>query len=418
MTYRTVELLISNKMIFENQKNKRIFQLKDSSQPFYYRYHSSRKSGTFYLVKRVQGKNRWVKLGSYPEISTTTARKALDIALERMMLTAQQGHFVEASFNANNTVADILCWYLNRCLANNNLSIHSRKGIRSVIESHLLERIGEVPVKRLSRSVLDQQLCWPLLQTHKPSTVKQVFQVLKRAFKTANGVGVIIENPLQSLTYKDFSSQQAKAKLARLTLVDLPKVFKQIINEKPMQQSLVLLMLFYGTRVGETSQARWSDFDKRHNQWRIPAEHTKTGQNLRLPITPLVWQLLKYHKQQLPLKYQRSPFLFPKKKDVQQAVTAQYASQKVSVLAGRKWSAHDLRKLARTAWLELGVDYVIGEFLLNHQLRQVDQAYIQTFANEKCLQAITLWHQYLLDHGLAEFECGRSVLDLKLNIAS
>lgn len=399
----TSPLKITDKAIVQHGEQSDTFQLKDTSSPLYFRYHNKRNTGTFYLVKRVQSKNRWIRLGTYPEISTMTARKALTIALQRLTLSIQQGEFNEVSFSVSNTVADILQWYLARNQASKVLSIHTKKGVKSVIERHLLPNIGGGLIKSLSRQILDKQLFWPLQLCLKPSTVKQVFQILKRVFHHALGVGLISENPMLSISFKELVTTKVTVKQARLTVVDLPKVFAQAKKASSSIQTLTLLMLLFGTRVGETSKAKWSDFDRSSNLWRIPADNTKTGQAHRLPVTPFLWQLLKHYKQGLSTKLQRSPWLFPTKQNLKAPISAQYASQQVSQIAKGQWSAHDLRKLARTAWLELGIDYMIGEFLLNHQLRQVDQAYIQTFADVKCREALNTWHQYLLGHGLREF---------------
>jgi len=392
----TTQIKITDKAIAQYGTESNKTHLKDTGSPLYFRYHKSRNMGTFSLVKRIQGKNKWIRLGCYPEISTTTARKALTIALQRLTLKLQQGEFSEVSFNSNNTVSNILTWYLSRNQMTKVLSKHTKKGVKSVIERHLLPKIGHLALKQVSRQTLDKQLFWPLQQQLKPSTIKQVFQILKRAFKSALGVGLINENPMVSISFKELVAMKVTAKASRLTVIDLPKIFKQVEQSPSSVKTLTLLMLLFATRVGETSQAKWSDFDRRNNLWRLPGDNTKTKQAHRLPMTVLVWKLLENHKQNLPKKQQRSPWVFPKASNNKQAITEQYASQQVSQLAKGQWSAHDLRKLARTAWLELGVDYMIGEFLLNHKLNQVNQAYIQTFADEKCQEAINTWHQYLI----------------------
>jgi integrase len=268
-------------------------------------------------------------------------------------------------------------------------------------------------LKQVTRQTLDKQLFWPLQQQLKPSTIKQIFQILKRVFKSACGVGLIRDNPMIAISFNELVTTKITAKAGRLTVIDLPKVFNQSKQSSSSVKTLTLLMLLFGTRVGETSQAKWSDFDRRNNLWRLPVSNTKTKQAHRLPMTQLVWQLLAEHKQDLPKKLQRSPWLFPKANDHKGVISDQYASQQVSQLAKGQWSAHDLRKLARTAWLELGIDFMIGEFLLNHKLNQVNQAYIQTFADVKCQEAINIWHQYLIHNGLPYNEFNLSAGDLR-----
>jgi hypothetical protein len=70
------------------------------------------------------------------------------------------------------------------------------------------------------------------------------------------------------------------------------------------------------------------------------------------------------------------------------------------------WSSHDLRKLARTSWADLGIDFMIGEMLINHAMGHNVQAYIHTTVEERKRAALELWHSHLdlkgfaLIHGL------------------
>ncbi|EGH14263.1 MULTISPECIES: hypothetical protein [Pseudomonas syringae group] len=76
------------------------------------------------------------------------------------------------------------------------------------------------------------------------------------------------------------------------------------------------------------------------------------------------------------------------------------ASTLFSGLARGEWSSHDLRKVARTAWADLGVDYMVGEMLLNHAMKDLDATYIHTAAEGLKRQALEAWHNYLEQHGL------------------
>jgi len=398
---KTLEL--TNEVILTNLNCTEIKQLNDSRTNIVFRYDKSRSKGTFSLVKWIEGRNRWVKLGRYPDISTTIARKAALIAEEQLTLSSLQGKIADVTPSSIKKIADVLHWYLVRVQQDKSMAVHSRKGVYSVINAHLLPRVGYIKVKELTRSKLDEQLMWPLQQTLKPSTLRQVFQILKRAVKRADGAGIIINDPMALFAFKEFVIRKINVKPARLTAVDLPRIFDDIQKAPANVQIMMLTMLMFGTRVGETSLARWNDFDQRAHFWRIPADHTKTKQPHRLPMTDLAQQVLNCHRQQLKGPTKRSQYLFAKRHDPKVPITPQYASQQVSKYARGGWSAHDLRKLARTLWLELGIDYVIGEFLLNHQLRAVDQAYIQTFADKKCMEALICWHRYLFEHGLSEF---------------
>lgn len=70
-------------------------------------------------------------------------------------------------------------------------------------------------------------------------------------------------------------------------------------------------------------------------------------------------------------------------------------------LAKGEWSSHDLRKVARTAWTDLGVDYMVGELLLNHAMKDLDATYIHTTAEGLKRQALEAWHKHLDGQGFA-----------------
>ena len=57
-------------------------------------------------------------------------------------------------------------------------------------------------------------------------------------------------------------------------------------------------------------------------------------------------------------------------------------------------------------WADLGVDYLIGELLLNHALDDLDAAYIHTHAMTLKRDALERWHLWLAARGLPFFATG------------
>ena len=396
-------IALSNEQIIKYQLDTDITQLNDTQTALVFRYFKKRSKGAFYFTIWLEGKIRWKKLGPFPNISTTTAKKAMIIAEQQLRLSALQGKVSSVPFSNLKSVGDVLYWYLERVQQDQELTAQTKKRVSSAINAHLLPCLGQLPIKDLNRQSVDEYLMWPLQQGLKHSSIRQIFQVLKQAFKRAKGTGVLNVNPISSCNCSQFISGKVVAKPARLTAIDLPRIFAELEQAPVPLQTLILMMLLFGSRIGETRLTKWSDLDKRANFWRLRAENTKTKRAHRLPLTDIAWQILNRHRRCLVGPAKRSAYLFTKRRDIKLPISAQYASQRVSSLANKDWSAHDLRKLARTQWLELGIDYVIGEFLMNHQLRALDQAYIQTFADVKCIEALTTWHRYLFDHGLGAF---------------
>jgi hypothetical protein len=71
-------------------------------------------------------------------------------------------------------------------------------------------------------------------------------------------------------------------------------------------------------------------------------------------------------------------------------------------LSDRQWTSHDLRKVARTCWMDLGIDYLVGEMLVNHALKNMDATYIHTAAETLKRQALETWHARLDECGLMD----------------
>jgi integrase len=70
-------------------------------------------------------------------------------------------------------------------------------------------------------------------------------------------------------------------------------------------------------------------------------------------------------------------------------------------LGGGAWSSHDFRKLAATCWGELGVDWLVGEALLNHAHAKNRQVYRQMDMRDLMRMSLEKWHVRLSEYGLA-----------------
>ncbi|WP_448213524.1 tyrosine-type recombinase/integrase [Colwellia sp. MEBiC06753] len=408
---KIIHCQLSNAIIDQYLAEKTPLRLKDGTPRFYAQLHGDGLHASFYLVQKFSGRPVWELLGQYPSMSVSQARKALVIAQQRLYQQYAIGHYLQAPFTGQTLTQALLHWALARGQASQQLKPASKRNLQTQVTGQLLPRLGEVPVGQLDRLVIDTQLMQPLLAQFKASTVSSIFQTLKWCFSQAMHAGMLHHNPVATLRFRDYVAKAIAPRQGRLTVVQLPMVFDQLSKAKPTQRLLGLLLLLFGTRVGETIKAKWSAFDFKARVWRIPGSDTKTGQPHQLPLTSEAITLLQQHRLALSHRHKRGEYVFPKQRDIRQCQTAQAGSQQIGKVAQGQWSAHDLRKLCRTSWTELGVDHLIGELLLNHQPSQLDKAYIQTLAKAQCREAITGWHQYLMDNGFAAFLSGRSAQD-------
>ena len=83
------------------------------------------------------------------------------------------------------------------------------------------------------------------------------------------------------------------------------------------------------------------------------------------------------------------------------ALSAQDASRLIRDFSGGEWSAHDLRKFARSMWLDRGGDYFVCELLLNHKLKKLDKTYIHAHAEKQKGAVLSDYHGYVFGLGLS-----------------
>lgn len=378
------------------QASQPVRQLRDPRYPeLRFRYSTvDRTRGAWHVVVR----GKWGKAGDFPSLTTKAMLTALPAILARRAVDAEATSLTSTW----SRTGELLDWYLYRMLRDRNLSAKRKSGAKSAITCHLAPLLHDLPLAEVSKATLDQHLMWPLQERYALSFVRLVFNVLAVAMRKAHRLGMIEQNPMGSLRFGDFVGVRIKPKSSRLRERDLPDLLAKLAGwseVRPGDALLALMMLCHGTRLGETRSALWRNVDLQAGQWFIPADDTKTKQNHTLPLTRQTCALLsRYQAQQAAQGYQGA-YLFPASRRGPLGATA--ASQVFAKLSDRQWTSHDVRKVARTCWMDLGVDYLVGEMLVNHALRNMDATYIHTTAEALKRQALERWHDHLDGLGLS-----------------
>ena len=338
----------------------------------------------------------WRKAGNFPAISTKTLLVTLPSILARRSVDRSA-----SSITTNwNSVGELLEWWLERMSRDRGLSAKRKASAKSALTCHLLPRLGKLSLNDVSKAELDRRLMWPLQERYALSFVRSVYGVLAVAFRQAMRLDMLPSNPMAGLKFSDFVRTRIKPKPARLRGDDLPGLLGELAShfeQAPIAAMLALMMLCHGTRLGETRMARWRNVNLISGHWFIPSSDTKTKAEHTLPLTAQALALLRRYRARQQADGYNGPFLFPGSTGA--ALSASKASTLFTDLAKGEWSSHDLRKLARTAWTDLGVDYMVGELLLNHAMKDLDATYIHTTAEGLKRRALELWHQHLDTQG-------------------
>lgn len=301
------------------------------------------------------------------------------------------------------TAGQVLAWWLARLESNRSVSASYRDTLGSLLRRHVIPALGKVLVKRLSRSVVDDQLIWPMQAAGlSPHTAHKALQGLQQAMVLAAKQGRIESNPLASVCWADFWTGKLQPRPAGLLPMDVQRVLPELcqaFEREPVAGMLALMMLAHGTRIGETCRARWQHISLPDRIWVLPVQNTKTDAELVVPLTEQVCALLsRYRELQHPAR-RSSPWVFAMASG--EPVSDSQASAMFRQMSQRQWRSHDLRKVARTCWAELGVDYLVGELMLNHAMGKIASTYIKTGVDQARREALEKWHAWLDDRGFA-----------------
>lgn len=385
---KSVAVQLSDASIGRALAQPEVSELRDIRQPLVLRVHSDRQKGTWYLVQYKNGQKRRVRVGYFPTLKTKDVQAMVPNILAQMAVGE------EPSADRFETVGDLLTWYMQRTDKDHSKSRVWRNAVSSAITAHLIPRLGDMPLANLTKANIDSKLILPLMgEGLKPSTMRKYWGTLKTAVSMGAKMDLLHRDYMAGMKFVDHVQKRILPKEGRLMLNKLPTVLEQLQSAAELGWGLVVMMLMFATRIGETRQLRWSMVDWVSRMIVIPAELTKTNVTHVLPITPLAEELLRAYQ---ACQSVNSDLLFP---SGQEAISSQAAQDAIRLVSKGKWSAHDLRKLARSAWAELGIDYWIGERLLNHKPRGLDAVYIKTDGLAKRMEALELYHEWLKTQG-------------------
>lgn len=383
--------------------------LKDPRHPgLRLRFSADRQRGSWFLIVRRQ----WRKVGGWPETGAKDLLAALPDHRKRLNLDPA-AVIGQAGWTH---VHQVLTWHRDRVLRDRALSEKRKTQVRSAIDCHLVPRLGAQLIEQLNRAQVDERLMWPLQEELSLGYVRLILRVLLMAFAQAVRLKMLDDNPLAGFKFSDFVQAKIKPKAAHLHSMDVEPLLAALaerFEEQPAEAMLALMMLAHGTRIGETRLARWRHISLAERVWLIPAANTKTRAEHALPLTDQVCALLQRYRDQQVAAGGEQAFLFPGA--ARGPMSEKQASEVFARLGAGEWTSHDLRKLARTGWADLGVDYLIGELLLNHAMGFSAETYIHTTADDLKLAALRKWHGWLDARGFAEIhgqtDAGRAVIE-------
>jgi integrase len=287
---------------------------------------------------------RRIRIGHYPTVSLSEARKEAKRLLAATDLTGKRVTFGEAyeTFKTD---------YIVRRKA------RTQKDYRRMIEKHFLpalksKRMDTITSYMLS-AIADGLVDTPSEQAHALSVCRIFLRWAIRAPRRYISV-----NPLEGM-------QTAKSKKRKRILTDkeLRAVWTAAAEVEGDFGEIVRLLILMGQRRGETGALAEGYYSHNQQTVTLPGELTKNNREHTFPVGPMASAIIRKKVQE----ERGSPLLFPARGSelpFSGWSKCKKALDKVAKIA--PWTLHDLRRTFRTNLGRLKVRPDIAERLVNH----------------------------------------------------
>ena len=385
-------------------KAKEHFEGKSDGDGLYLRFREGDTAPTWRFRYRFDGKQRIMNMGSYASLSLADARREAkklsarvslghDVAGEKQDRKAEAKAKIEEE-KAAITVAQLADEYFERMIMGRWKHPNI---VRSRIEKDIKPNIGKLAIDAVKPLHIDAMM-QKIVKRGAPSIANDVLRWSKRIFDYAVKRQMITYNPASAFSLDDAGGKE-KSRERALSDGELVKLFAAMKEAKgfSIQNDITIkLLLLLGVRKMELLAARWEEFDLEAGAWYLPAERTKTGQALDIPLPTVAVGWFR----ELKHLACASDWVLPARK-MQDRMLPHVCESTLSVALAKvkhdidPFTVHDLRRTCRTHLAALGVKPHIAERVLNHKLRGVQGVYDRHDYFEERKAALNAWADLL-----------------------
>ncbi|MCI5146255.1 MAG: site-specific integrase, partial [Candidatus Electrothrix sp. AR3] len=214
-----------------------------------------------------------------------------------------------------------------------------------------------------------------------PVSANRLHSLLSVVFKTALDLGWSDSHPMFMMK-KPGGSEPARKRF--LTDAEIKTIWPFFDELSHNMRDILKLILLTAQRPGEVMAMQWQNVHLEQGVWTL--KDTKNGSAHLVPLAAEVKKILQArqkgegysNKQQWMLT---SPFVFPSQYNANSkghTTTTKKARQAIYISSGVSgWTAHDLRRTARTIMSRLQIKQHIRERVLNHSQQGVVGVYDQ-----------------------------------------
>lgn len=273
------------------------------------------------------------------------------------------------------------------------------------IEKDIRPLVGKEPLEQITKRMLVTRVLDPILHRGSRVQANKTLSLLKQILDFGVERGLLNENCLQGTRRKSIGGTEAPRERF-LSLSEMRTVFRTLPELGLCSQIVfcIKLLVLTGCRVNEICLAKWSDIDFENELWVIPPENVKAKvgreKNHIIPLNDALICTLK--EMQSELQEYRSEYILPspctsEDKYIDKRSVARAVNRKQSSFNIEKWTPHDLRRTVQTHLASMGIDAIVIEKILNHELTGMLRVYNRYDYLKERKEALQLWSETLIN---------------------
>jgi integrase len=258
--------------------------------------------------------------------------------------------------------------------------------VRYLTGSHF-KPLHVMPLDQLTRKDVAHRLARITVE-HGSITALRARGALSSLYSWAMGMGLVEHNPVVGT----FRPKDAEPRERVLNDHELATIWRSAGDGAYGQ--VVKLLILTGARRAEVGGMRWSEIDRERAAWSVPANRTKNGRPLILPLQPIAMEII----QSVPERVGRDHLFGSRSAD---GLAHWHAKADLDQRLGavvQPWRLHDIRRTVATRMADLGVQPHVVEAVLNHYSGHrsgVAGIYNRSVYEREVRAALALWADHV-----------------------
>ena len=342
---------------------------------------------------RIDGREREMSLGAYPEVSLAEARDLLDserAKVKKGIDPLAKGASAVPTFGQQ---ADAY-------LASHEATWRSPKhrGQWRVTLTRYCKAIRDMPVDKVDAKAVLKVLT--PIWTEVPETASRLRARIEAVLASAQVAGHIDPDRPNPARWKGWLEQmlanpkkvgKPRYHHAAMPYADLPALMTKLKAMSDTAAKALAFTVLTAARSGETLGATWNEIDLDASTWTVPASRMKMGKVHDVPLSDAAVAILK------GLGGDGDGYVFPGSRPRRPVGVNAMANAMREALGGKPgWTVHGMRSAARSWMADHGIEFEVAEACLAHAVGNgASQAYQRSSMLERRRPVMEAWADFL-----------------------